>query len=140
MLIRSLLRCTITAGPLHLNRVATDKCMLSESQAMSHLVSSHERTANAYLYRIGLPYPTFPSSCFTYVVPFPSIRCQTFALTGNLAASWLASVLPQLLLLVYIVRGPMVLLERSSPTLEQNSGTENDSKELIDKKGNGDAN
>ncbi|EFJ42068.1 hypothetical protein VOLCADRAFT_107464 [Volvox carteri f. nagariensis] len=36
----------------------------------------------------------------------------TFALTGNLAASFLASAVPQLLLLGYVLRGPMVLLER----------------------------
>ncbi|GIM05928.1 hypothetical protein Vretimale_10346 [Volvox reticuliferus] len=40
----------------------------------------------------------------------------TFALTGNLAASFLSSALPALLLLGYVLRGPRVLLESSFNT------------------------
>ncbi|GIL60671.1 hypothetical protein Vafri_15206 [Volvox africanus] len=45
----------------------------------------------------------------------------TFALTGNLAASFLSSVLPALLLLGYVLQGPKVLLETSSATLPDKS-------------------
>ncbi len=56
---------------------------------------------------------------------------QAFAITGNLSASLLASALPQVLLLTYVLHGPTFLLERPAPPQK---GPGRDNEVLVDER------
>ncbi|KAG2440727.1 hypothetical protein HXX76_003584 [Chlamydomonas incerta] len=62
----------------------------------------------------GPPQLTYALTVLRGLLRFGSVNLA-FALTGNLAATLVASALPNLLLLAYVRAGPKVLLERPAP-------------------------